>query len=203
LKHNHFIEVEIKEATKYLDGDREWVMGNKILASVWLSAAQFAEFITTPNKGSGTPCTLRRIQGDPLYDTPLRDRPLPPTPQPFADRFKEEGKKRARLLLEHIDRAKTMVDELADSVTKPTKANIKLLGGELTMAIQEIRSNLPYLMQSMEEQVEKRMANAVTEFESYVGTRLQRMGLEALQGQVAMLPPVKVEQDPTKLLTNG
>lgn len=66
LKHHHFVEISIQEADKFIDGDREMVMGkNRSLAKVWMSAAQFAEFITTPNRGSGTPCTIRQVQGDP------------------------------------------------------------------------------------------------------------------------------------------
>ncbi len=189
LKHNHFVEISIQEADKFIDGDREMVMGkNRKLARVWMSAAQFAEFITTPNRGSGTPCTIRDVQGDPQWDTRWGDRPDAPTPQPFADRFKEEGKRRISLMNQHMAYAKGLVDKLVDGSEKPTKANFKEIASRLMLAVQEIQSNLPYVMQSMEEATEKRMQNAVTEFESYVGTRLKHMGLEHMQALAPRLP---------------
>jgi hypothetical protein len=189
IQHNHFVEITVQEASKYIDGDREIVMGHgKSLVRVWLSAAQFAELITTPNRGSGTPCTIRHAQGDPQWNTRFGDRPEAPKPQPFADRFKDEGKRRAQLMNEHMHYAKSLVDKLVDGTEKPTKANLKDVAQRLAQSMQEIQSNLPYVMECMEEATEKRMQNAVTEFESYVGTRLRTMGLEHLQATAPKLP---------------
>ena len=178
---HHLVEITIQEADKFVDGDREMIMGHgKSLARVWMSAAQFAEMITTPNRGSGTPCTIKHIYGDQAYDTRFGDRPEPPRPQPFTERFKEEGRERVRLMLSHMDNAKALVDKLVSSEEKPTKANFRELAQRLAAAMQEIRSNLPYVLTSLEEQVEKRMQHAVTEFESYVSVSLQRRGLESI-----------------------
>jgi len=191
---HHYVEISIQEADKFIDGDREIIMGHgKPLARVAMSAAQFAEFITTPNRGSGTPCTLEYIYGDRTYDTRFGNRPEPPTPKPFADRFKEEGRERVNLMLAHMEHAKTLVDQLVSSEEKPTKANFKVLAQRLAAAMQEIRSNLPYVVHSLEEAVEKRMQHAVTEFESYVSTSLQRRGLEGLQ-QMQLSGSIKPEQ---------
>lgn len=197
----HFVEISIQKASKYIDGDREMVMGHgKSLARVWMSAAQFAEMITTPNRGSGTPCTIKHIYGDQPYDTKFGDRPEPPRPQPFTERFKQEGRERVRLMLEHMEGAKALVDKLVASEEKPTKANFRTLAAELAAAMQEIRSNLPYVLHSLEEQVEQRMQHAVTEFESYVSVSLQRRGLESLaplQLSASVKPEVRALPDAT------
>jgi ElaB/YqjD/DUF883 family membrane-anchored ribosome-binding protein len=195
----HFVQITVQEASKFIDGDREWVMGDtRPLVEIRMSAAQFAEFITSPNRGTGASCTIVHAQGDPVYDTRFGSRPAPPTPQPFTERFKQEARERTRLMAEHMDAAKVMVDELLTNVTKPTKANLGTLKSELEAALREIQSNLPYVMESLEETTEKRMQHAVTEFESYVSTRLQRAGLEYLQGQA---PRLRAPE--TKALTNG
>ena len=196
---HHFVELSIHEAELHFDGEREWVFGDcKTLATVCMSAAQFAELITTPNRGTGTPCTIVNVQGDPIWDTRFGNRPVPPIPKPFADKFKEEGKERTRRMTEAMNRAKGITAEMLNGNANATKANLKVLQGELDRALTEINSNLPYVLESFEGHVEKRMQHAVTEFESYVGTSLKRMGLQSLQNKMPTL-----QNNTSRLLTNG
>jgi hypothetical protein len=58
--------------------------------------------------------------------------------------------------------------------------------------------NLPYVMEEMEEGIEKRMATAVSEFESYVAFSLQAKGLEHL---AASAPRLSAPEQ--KALTEG
>ena len=50
-----------------------------------------------------------------------------------------------------------------------------------------VERNLPYVMNEMEEGIEKRMATAINEFESYVSFSLQKKGLEHLASQAPRL----------------
>lgn len=187
VRHGHFISIRISEAHRNIDGTHEMVMADKQLIEINMTAAQFAEFITTPNRGSGTPCTLRYVAGDEPYEGVRFGRPYPPMPEPFTDKFKAEGRERMDLMIAHMERAKTMADNLQSGAERPTKANIGVMVHGLQQAIQEIRSNLPYVLKVLDEQTEQRMQKAATEFESYVSMRLQHMGLEALAAQAPRL----------------
>jgi hypothetical protein len=55
------------------------------------------------------------------------------------------------------------------------------------MAQMNLDRNLPYVMEEMEEGIEKRMATAVGEFESYIALCLKEKGLENLTSQVPRL----------------
>lgn len=56
-----------------------------------------------------------------------------------------------------------------------------------TMALMNLNLNMPYIMEEMEEGIEKRMATAVGEFESYVAFSLQAKGLSYLASEAPRL----------------
>lgn len=196
VQHQHFITIKVSEARRVVNGTHEFVMDDRQLVEVAMSAAQFAEFITSPNRGSGTPCTIRNAAGDQPYEGVRWGRPNPPRPEPFLDKFKREGRERMELMVKHMEYAKELAEALVIGISKPTKENLKGLTSSLTLAIQEIRSNMPFVITQLDEATEKRMQTAVTEFESYLGTRLQTLGLEHLQSQVPRLNAVEAKALP-------
>ncbi len=142
VKHGHFIEITISEAKKHRTGfTHEQVMGGKQLARVRMSFAQFAQFITTQNVGSGTPCTLVYVQGDDAkpYANQWGQRPDPPDPKPFIDKFKQVGKERAQRILDNIDKATEGLKKLLEGIDKPTKANLKAATDAMAMARQDVK----------------------------------------------------------------
>jgi ElaB/YqjD/DUF883 family membrane-anchored ribosome-binding protein len=184
VKHGHFIEITISEAKKHRTGfTHESVLGGKQLARVRMSFAQFAQFITTQNVGSGTPCTIAHIIGDENepYATQWGGRPDPPDPKPFLDKFHGVGKERADRILATVSDALKQAESLLSGDDKPTKANLKNITAKLSSVHQDVKSNLPYLMECLDEEMEHKLSNAVTEFESYVASSLQEKGLEILR----------------------
>jgi len=190
VKHGHFIEITISEAKKHRTSfTHEAVMGGKELAKVRMSFAQFAQFITTQNVGSGTPCTIARVIGDEKqpWANSWGGRPDPPDPKPFLDRFHGVGKDRADRILKLVSDALKQAESLLSGADKPTKANLKNITDKLSLVHQDVKSNLPYLMECLDEEMEQKLANAVTEFESYVSGSLQDKGLEVLRDQTMKL----------------
>jgi hypothetical protein len=188
--HQHFISLTISEARRVVDEPREFVMPERELIQVEMTQAQFAEMITSPNRGGGTPCTIARFTGDdgePWVHPRHGGRPSPPDPEPYTQRYKSAMGERADKVVEFIAKAKSMIDELMDGKTKPTKATLGALQSALHMAKMNIESNLPYVMEEMEEGIEKRMATAINEFESYVAFSLQTKGLQHLAADAPRL----------------
>lgn len=190
VKHGHFIEITISDAKKHRTGfTHEAVMSGKELAKVRMSFAQFAQFITTQNVGSGTPCTIARVIGDEKepYATKWGGRPDPPDPKPFLDRFHGVGKDRADRILALVSDALKQAESLLSGADKPTKANLKDITDKLSSVHQDVKSNLPYLMECLDEEMETKLSNAVTEFESYVAGSLQDKGLKVMHEQTMKL----------------
>lgn len=190
VTHGHFIQITLKEASKHRTGfTHEYVMGNRQLMQIHMSFAQFAQMITTQNIGDGTPCTISYVKGDEKepYANQWGCRPDPPAPKPFIDKFKQVGKDRAQRILDNIDKATEGLQRLFDGTDKPTKTNLKAASEAMTAARQDVKSNLPYLMECLEEEMEVKLSNAVTEFESYVASSLQEKGLEVMREQTMRL----------------
>ena len=190
VTHQHFISLTISEARRVVDEPREFVMADRELVRIAMTQAQFAEMITSPNRGSGTPCTIERFTGDvgqPWVDKRHGGRPAPPDPEHYTKKYKTAMGERAGRVSESIKMASEKAARILSGEDKPTKTNLGELAAALRMAQMNLDQNMPYVMEEMEEGIEKRMSTAVSEFESYIAFSLQAKGLENLAAQVPRL----------------
>lgn len=160
------------------------------LIRVDMTQAQFAEMITSPNRGSGVPCTIGRFVGDkdePWVHPRHGGRPSPPDPEHYTKKYKSAMGDRASRVYEELKKASDKAERILSGEDKPTKANLGELAASLRMAQMNLDKNLTYVMEEMEEGIEKRMATAVSEFESYVSYSLKAKGLEHLTSEAPLL----------------
>ena len=197
--HQHYISLTIKEASRNIDGTREFVMGHKELINISMTEAQFAQMITQPNQGDGVSCTVRHVHGDQDYGNRW-GRPEPPDPEPFLKKFKKEAGDRGEMISASLKSAKDLVEGLIDGSKNPTKANLAALKASLADARLQFDRNMPYVLEMMEETMEDRMATAVVEFESYVSQSLQAKGLEHM---TTTAPQLAIGQPELKALESG
>jgi hypothetical protein len=158
-------------------------MSERQLVRIAMTQAQFAEMITSPNRGDGVPCTIERCIADddkPWVHPRHGGRPEPPAPEHYTKKYKNVMGERVGYISEGLKTAKEKADRLLSGEDKPTKANLGAIAAALRMAQMNLDRNLPYVMEEMEEGIEKRMSTAVSEFESYVAVSLQHKGLEHL-----------------------
>jgi len=189
VQHQHFIKVTISEARRVVNPPREFVMSEQELVQIYMTDAQFAQMITSPNQSDGVACTINRCiddSGKP-WVTSYGGRPDPPTPEHYTQKYKDVMGKRAGMISEHIAKAKTHIDALMNGTEKPTKGNLKALQDALHMAQMNFDKNIPYVMEEMSEGIEKKVSTAKSEFESYVAHSLQSKGLEHLSQQAPRL----------------
>ena len=194
VAHQHFLSLTISEARRVVDTPREFVMEERELIRIAMTQAQFAEMITSPNRGSGTPCTIERFTGDagePWFNSRHGGRPEPPAPEHYTKKYKNAMGYRADLVVKAIKDAKVAADAFVDGSEKVNKSTLKELQSRLQMALLNLEQNLPYVMNEMEEGIEKRMATAINEFESFVSFSLQAKGLENLTADVPRLDPIE------------
>ena len=160
------------------------------LIRVDMTQAQFAEMITSPNRGSGVPCTISHFTGDkgqPWVHERHGGRPSPPDPEHYTKKYKNAASKRAEIVSSKIKAANDKAIRLFNGDDKPTKSNLKELIDALNSATLNLDQNLAYVMEEMEEGIENRMATAISEFESYVSFSLKAKGLEHLSEQAPRL----------------
>lgn len=151
--------------------DRYYEKGQII--EVEMSAAQFAEMITTMNYGSGVPVTLRRIQGVAIEGTDTVNKR-----QQHSDEFKQRMKDFTDRLKGDQKKLEEMLKK--DKLSKEDKRQLKMDFDHLTT---EISQNIPFFEQMFEEQMDKTVVESKAEIENFISNTVTHFGLEAIHNQ--------------------
>jgi len=149
-------------------GDRYYPL--KHIIEVEMSAAQFAEMITTMNYGGGVPVTIRNIQGQHIESVPSQSK---------RKQHSDEFKKRMKEFSDGMKTDQTRLQELLkkDKLSKEDKHNMKFMFEHLTT---EIQSNIPFFEEMFEEQMDKTVTESKAEIDSFITNSVTKMGLEEL-----------------------
>ena len=62
IEHNNTVVLELKHGYSRRGLHNDYFYGKGLIARVEMSFSQFAELISSPNNGSGVPCTIRYIE---------------------------------------------------------------------------------------------------------------------------------------------
>lgn len=170
LRHSNFVSLRISRAqlNRSLNYDR--FMATETIVELDLSPVQFAEVITSMNRGDGIPCTLRRVNGKGMAEPPYTHKQ-----EQFSKEFREDTKEVAA----RVDEALKFARELQEkpSATKGDRASLVKM---LEMLRQAIGSNLPFVLDQFHEQMNKSVHEAKGEIEAFVQHRIVEAGLAAI-----------------------
>ena len=168
ILHHEGIMFEVQEADRERELSRDWIHPTRLLLRAMLSPNQFVDAITRLNQGLGSPITIEYVKGDESY---RRDSPPAPETHAHFEREAEES------IVELVRR----VDELIEGSKGSAKRKAEAVK-------QQIEANIPFLREQLKRQMDQTVAEAKMEFEAHVTSRLEELGLEALRGQMPMLP---------------
>lgn len=162
IRHQHYVVVKLKRASRKRDLNSDWVHGRETIAEVAMSEAQWASFVSSMNTGDGVPATLR-------YD-PTRDDPEVPG-MPYAPRLK--------VSMDEVhgaaDRAWAAVNEAFQAYKeKPTKANLR----DLEIRLQNTTPNIDFAAKSLSEHAENVVQRARADIEAFVVRKAGQLGIE-------------------------
>lgn len=170
--HQHFISLKIYTAKMSRGLNETWVLEGNMLIEVYLSAAQFTEFLTHPNTSS-VPCTLG-------YVAPGGDGPVDaPTLDPEIKKFDAELSEDMQDAYNMLDSLRAQVDTMM-GMKSITKASMRVLNNDFNRLDRHFRSNMPFLFEQLGRTLRKHITRAKVEVESYITHRVQRAGLKAL-----------------------
>lgn len=171
ITHSNCIRVRIKHATvdRSYNNDRFDAYGQSII-EVDLSLTQFAEFITSMNVGSGVPCTIAYQNGAQIARPPFINKR-----EQFVNEFKKDTTKVAKKLDDLLAFAKSL--EKKASVSKGDRTELTRM---IAHVRQDINSDMPFVAQQFNEQMERTIHEAKGEVEGYVAQRTQELGLQNL-----------------------
>jgi hypothetical protein len=171
IKHNHYVVVQIKRATRRRDLNRDRIGDREQYIEVAMSEAQWASFVSSMNVGDGVPCTLIRLRGE--GDIPG---------MPYQPRLQES-------MIEVHDAADKALDKVAEAFAAykahKTAGNLRTL----EFAISNSGPNIDFAAKSLSEHAENVVQRARADIEAMVVNKAQQLGLEPGElGVMAELP---------------
>jgi hypothetical protein len=137
------------------------------LFEIELSAAQFAEAITSLNSGQ-TPCTIRFNNGF------IED---PPDIETEVERVKNRFGADLKDMIQVLRERRAEIEKLTSKLPDKAKRQLKI---ELDVMIQQLTSNVPYVLEQFDKATEKVVTSAKTEIENFTMHALRAAGLEAI-----------------------
>jgi hypothetical protein len=174
FSHNHYVSIRINASEMKRDLAHDWYFARKEYIEVFLSEAQWATFVSSMNHGSGPCCTISHLNGESL--------PELPAPKSRTEQLSSEVGERLNKVLASIQAAMDRVDSFNLS-----KVKTKELKEDLVRAVQDLKSNLPYVAKSFDEHAEKTVEKAKAEVHGYMVGTLMRAGIQAIQdGQLPL-----------------
>ena len=176
IRHGDTVRLTISEGQVYRDFQRNRYMDGKELIEVEMSAAQFAEAITTMNVGVGVPVTLQHVMGSRKSAPPSVD---------FKERAKTELKEEMSVLAERIEELAKDAKEILTRKGGPINAaEKKKILDDLMQLKQEVESNIPFAHECFQEAVEETVVQAKAEVDACMTAMRERLGQAVLDGKM-------------------
>lgn len=172
--HGSFIRISIHPGEEHWHLSQTWRHARaQTLAEVDMSAAQFAEAITSFNTGSGVPCTIRFIKGDGEVEGFVDDDTL-------HEQIKSDIRERTSEVAKGV---KDLRVQLQATLAKSglSKAKQKEILDVLGSAESLLSSSLPFVLDQYTEATEAIKAKAAAEVDALATTVAHKLGLQTLQ----------------------
>jgi hypothetical protein len=165
---NHYLTIRISAAERHRNLSNDWIFARKQYIEVALTESQWATFVSSPNTGSGVPCTLHYLQGE--------DIPQLPEPPNKNNEFRHE-------LSKEMSDAKADIAALAQFVreAKMAKSTQSEIERRLTAIAAGISGSIQFVVDQFDEHIEKKVEEAKTEVNAYLQAVITNVGIDALK----------------------
>jgi hypothetical protein len=161
-----------------LHHDRYFGM-NKDFIEIEMSAAQFADAITSLNMGSGTPCTIRYVGGERV--------PSPPDHATEAEHIRDNFEESLGKYAEKAHTYRKKIEELTAKLSTKAREEIRVA---LDVMEQQLTSNVPFVVKQFQEATTRVTTAAKAEVEAFVTGVVRAAGLQSIaEGRLPSLLP--------------
>lgn len=178
FRHQNHIMLEIRRAKRHRSLSNDYAMGEGVsLVRLYMSEAQWARFICTPNRGEGTPCTLGYIGQTQMADCPQ---------QHEVKKFHDDIERRMKEAFTELEQAVEAAKVLKDSKTATKKERQEVLA-RVETAHREMVNAVPFVIQQLHEKMDKVVADGQIEIEAFWNRITQQLGVQAIAEKVKPL----------------
>lgn len=173
IEHNDTVVLELKHGYSGRGLHNDYFYGKGLIARVEMSLSQFAELISSPNNGSGVPCTIRYTEkegGIPAITSNISKR------KQFEEEFNEKLSSAMGSIQEQINRIQESISEKKTLGIKDRREIIS----QLQQAKYNIGINLDFCANQFSEQMDKTVQEAKGEVEAFFQGRIKSITQDAL-----------------------
>lgn len=161
-----------------LNHDRYFGM-NKDFIEIEMSAAQFADAITSLNLGSGTPCTIRYVDGERIPD--------PPDHATEAEHIRDNFENTLDKYKAKAHTYRKRIEELTGKLSQKVRNEIRIA---LDVMEDQLGSNIPFVVKQFQEATTRISTSAKAEVEAFVTGVVRAAGLQSIaEGRLPSLLP--------------
>lgn len=146
-----------------------------------LSAAQFAELLTTMNVGAGVPCTIRRFNGKKIEN--------PPETQVEVEKIRTAFKRDMKNLASRCKSDVKAVQEILDKKNL-TKADREEILNKVNRIMMNVESDTPFMLSQFEEATEKVVQHAKAEVDAFATANVLAEGIRSIAEQLNSKTPL-------------
>lgn len=173
IRHNETIRMEVKPASIERNLNTDWYFSSgRDYLEIEMSYSQFAEAISSMNMGSGVPVTLRYLDGKSIPDPSFENKRL---------QFEAEVKDKMQILENKLKKLTEETEDVLSNKKSINKSDREMIINQIMSLQQEVRSNIPFIMNMFNEQMDKTVNEAKGEIEAFTQNKINSLGLEKLE----------------------
>ena len=148
-----------------------------------MSAAQFADMITSLNMGSGTPCTIRDLMGVTV--------PPPPDHATEAEHIRDNFEGSLDKYKATARKYRGKIEELTSKLSTKARDEVRVA---IDVIEDQLAANVPFVVKQFQEATTRITSAAKAEVDAFVTGVVRAAGLEAIAG--GKLPSLLSSGDP-------
>jgi hypothetical protein len=181
VKSHNAISIRIHKAEVQHSLSRDSYFERECIIEVDMTPMQFLDLFTSPNQGSGVPCTIRYTREDGrLPEVPKHSKS---ETEKIADEFNRKAEELGATLESLTKKARETLSA-PGTLKKKDKEDVLDAVESFTM---QIKNNLPFLLEQMQESAQRTVSQAKAEVTAFADDMLQRKGLEAFKKDAPQL----------------
>lgn len=169
IKHHNTITMSISGAKLERSLNNDYVYPKGKIVEVEMSETQFAQAITMFNRGDGTPVTIKSVGGRNMEDCPFVSK---------VDQFSSEFQHNMKELEHDLKMSMQKATEILTSGKAPNKGERELILSTINSLMKQISSNLPFVAQQFNEQMDKTVTEAKKEIERFMINKANELNID-------------------------
>lgn len=184
--HGQRVRLTIKHAEHQRGLSNDWYHARGLpIVEVEMSHSQFAEFITSPNRGEGVPCTISEVDGVMM---PSIEK-LETKNAMLCREVGEAAAEKIKRLQKEIDRLGLIVE-----AGKFPKAEMRQIYKDLAREADQLPGSITFVVKQGEEAIERATTHAKIEIEATIERHISRIGLSAAR-EIGIVPSTALIED--------